>query len=190
VQNESHLVIVPPPGPLTLTLDDAALVERARGDDEAAFTALYHRYAHYVAGVVYQLIGDDAEVDDIVQETFVDAKAGLTDIEEPPAVRRWLVVIAIRRVQRVLLRRRVRRWYTRRAAELSPRASDPRDAAPVEELYDALDRIPAKLRVPWILAHLAGMPLAEAAGACEVSLATLKRRIVEADQRLARKLAP
>jgi RNA polymerase sigma-70 factor (ECF subfamily) len=184
------VIVPPPPGPLALTLDDAALVERARSDDEGAFTALYHRYAHYLAGVVYQLIGDDADVDDIVQESFVDAKAGLVAIEEPAAVRRWLVVIAIRRVQRALVRRRVRRWYTRRAAELSPRASDPRDAGAVEELYDALDRIPAKVRVPWILTQVAAMPLAEAAAVCEVSVATLKRRIAQAGDRLARKLAP
>jgi RNA polymerase sigma-70 factor, ECF subfamily len=172
-----------------MPLDDAALVERAQSDDAAAFAALYRRYARYVAGVVYQLIGDDAEVDDIVQETFVDAKDGLSDVEEPAAVRRWLVVIAIRRVQRLLVRRRVRRWYQRQVAELSPRASDPRDACGVEDLYDALDRMPARLRVPWILARIGAMSLAEAADVCEISVATIKRRITAADERLERKLA-
>jgi RNA polymerase sigma-70 factor (ECF subfamily) len=185
-----HLEIVPPlrTGPIALPLDDAALVELARRDDEAAFAALYRRYARYLGGVVFQLIGDDAEVDDVLQETFVDAKDGLLAIEDPAAVRRWLVVIAIRRVHRLLLRRRVRRWYTRRFAETAPRASDPRDAGSAEELYDALDRIPPKLRVPWVLARIGAMSLAEAADVCEVSVATLKRRVAEADERLERRL--
>ena len=174
---------------VALSLDDAALVERARADDEAAFTTIYLRYARYVAGVVYQLLGDDGEVDDVVQETFVDARDGLADLEEPAAVRRWLVVIAIRRVHRMLGRRKVRRWFARRIAEVAPRASDPREARALEELYDALDRVPTKLRVPWILTRVGAMSLEQATDVCEVSVATVKRRLAEADLRIERRLS-
>jgi RNA polymerase sigma-70 factor (ECF subfamily) len=186
-----HLVSVDPlrPGSLALALDDTALAARAKSDDTAAFTALYLRYARYIAGVAFQLLGDDAEVDDIVQETFVDAREGLSGLEEPAAIRRWLVVIAIRRVRRLLGRRRIRRWYARRVAEVTPRASDPREVSSVEELYDALDRLPDKLRVPWILTRIGDMALDHAADACDVSVATLKRRVALADERLARRLA-
>ena len=54
------------PGSLALRLDDAALAARAKAEDTAAFTALYLRYARYIAGVAFQLLGDDGEVDDIV----------------------------------------------------------------------------------------------------------------------------
>jgi RNA polymerase sigma-70 factor (ECF subfamily) len=174
---------------LALTLDDAALVARARTDDGAAFTALYRRHARYVAGVVYQLLGNDAELDDVLQETFLDAKNGLTEIEDGAAVRRWLVVIAIRRAHRLLARRRIRRFYASKVAEVSPRASDPRDARAADDLYEALDRLPVKLRIPWILARVGAMPLEKAADACEVSLATIKRRIAEAEARIERRLA-
>jgi RNA polymerase sigma-70 factor, ECF subfamily len=169
--------------------DESALLERLRADDETAFTELYLRYARYVAGVVFSLLGDDGELDDVVQETFVDAQAGLADVEDPAAIRRWLVVIAIRRVHRLLARRRLRRWYTWKLAELSPRASDPREGRRAEDLYDALDRIPAKLRIVWILARAGAMPLQEVAGVCEISLATVKRRLADAEARLERKLA-
>jgi RNA polymerase sigma-70 factor (ECF subfamily) len=173
---------------LALSFDDASLVERVQSDDKAAFTALYRRHARYVAGVVYQLLGDDGELEDVVQETFVDAKNGLPDIDDPGAIRRWLVVIAIRRVHRLLARRRLRRWYMWKIAEVSPRASDPREARSAEDLYDVLDRIPARLRVPWILVRIGAMALDEVATVCEVSVATVKRRIAEADQRIERKL--
>jgi len=169
--------------------DESTLLERLRADDETAFTELYHRHARYVAGVVFSLLGDDGELDDVVQETFVAAQAGLADVEEPAAMRRWLVVIAIRRVHRLLARRRLRRWYQGKLAELSPRASDPREGRRAEDLYDALDRIPTKLRTVWILTRVGAMPLQEVADVCEISLATLKRRLTEADTRLERKLA-
>jgi RNA polymerase sigma-70 factor (ECF subfamily) len=169
--------------------DESALLERLRADDETAFTELYLRYARYVAGVVFSLLGDDGELDDVVQETFVDAQAGLADLEDPAAIRRWLVVIAIRRVHRLLARRRLRRWYTWKLAELSPRSSDPREGRRAEDLYDALDRIPSKLRIVWILARAGAMPLQEVALVCEISLATVKRRLAEADTRLQKKLA-
>jgi RNA polymerase sigma-70 factor (ECF subfamily) len=173
---------------LALPTDDAALVARARSDDHAAFAALYRRHARYVAGVVYQLLGRDAEIDDVVQETFVDAKNGLLEIEDGAAVRRWLVVIAIRRAHRLLARRRIRRFTLAKVAEVCPRASDPRDAHSVEELYDILDRLPVKLRIPWILSRIASMTLEQAADVCEASVATIKRRIADADERIERRL--
>ena len=78
------------PGPV----DDSGLVVRIQSDDEAAFTELYLRHARYVARVVYRLMGDDAELDDIVQDTFVDAADGIASVHEPASIRRWLVVIA------------------------------------------------------------------------------------------------
>lgn len=190
-RRESHLVAVASSRTAVLgsPCDESSLLERLRADDESAFTELYLRHARYIAGVVFSLLGDDGELDDVVQETFVDAQAGLADVEEPAAIRRWLVVIAIRRVHRLLARRRIRRWYACKLAELSPRASDPREGRRAEDLYDALDRIPAKLRIVWILTQVGAMPLQEVADVCEISLATVKRRLSEADARLERKLA-
>jgi len=173
----------------TPAADESALLARFRANDETAFTELYLRHARYVAGVVYSLLGNDGELDDVVQETFVDAQAGLAGLCEPAAIRRWLVVIAIRRVHRLLARRRLRKWMTGRLAEVAPRASDPREGRRADDLYDALGRIPPKLRVVWLLARAGDMPLQEVADVCEVSLATIKRRLTEAETRLERKLA-
>jgi RNA polymerase sigma-70 factor (ECF subfamily) len=74
--------------------------------------------------------------------------------------------------------------------DFAARASDPRDRAPVDELYDALARVPADLRIPWVLHRVERLSLPETAAACEVSLATVKRRIVDAEERIERRLAP
>lgn len=169
---------------------DAGLVERARRADEAAFAALYQRHARYLAGVVYRLMGDDAELDDIVQESFVDAARGLDALTHASLVRPWLVSITVRRARRHLSRRRRRRLLLDGLAAFSARASNPSDRNEVDDLYEALDRLPQDLRVPWALRRIEQLSLPEVAAACAVSLATVKRRISEAERLLARRLEP
>jgi len=167
---------------------DEALVQRAQRAEHGAFTALYERHASYIAGVVYRMMGDDAELDDIVQETFVDAAGALEQLETAALLRAWLVSIAVRRARRHL-RRRARRWsLLASVAEFAARASDPEDRRSVDELYDALDRLPVDLRVPWVLHRVEQFSLNEVARMCDMSLATVKRRIAEAERRIERRL--
>ncbi|HSO40413.1 MAG TPA: sigma-70 family RNA polymerase sigma factor, partial [Labilithrix sp.] len=112
------------------------------------FEALYAKHARYVAGVVHRLMGDDGELDDIVQETFVDAIEGLARLVDPSATRAWLVTVAVRRTRRVLARRRRRMMFAFWSADFAPRCSDPKDRAAVDDLYDALARVPEDLRIP------------------------------------------
>jgi len=166
----------------------AASATLPRTGGELAFDAVYAAHARYVAGVVRRLMGDDGEVDDIVQETFVDAFHGLSRLIEPLAVRAWLVTVAVRRARRVLGRRRRRQLFAFWVADVAPRASDPRDRQQVDDLSDALSRIAPDLRIPWVLHRVENLSLPETAAACEVSLATVKRRIREAETRIERRL--
>lgn len=153
--------------------------------------ALYDRHARYIAGVVHRILGGrDGEVDDIVQETFIDAIEGIARLEDPLAARAWLVSVAVRRTHRFLARRRRRALFAFWTDQVAARASDPRDRQPVDELYDALERIPADVRIPWVLHRIEQLSLPETAAACEVSLATVKRRIADAEDRLERRLGP
>lgn len=176
--------------PLTrvATDDDDVLVSRFLRGDPAAFRDLYGRHSRYVAGVVYRLMGDDAELEDIVQDTFVRANERLASLREPAQVRPWLVTIAVRLTQSRLTRRRRRSWIRQQINRSAPTSSDPRDRAPADELYSALDQVPDKLRVPWILHRVEGYKLEDVADSCSVSLATVKRRIAEAQVRLDRRL--
>jgi RNA polymerase sigma-70 factor (ECF subfamily) len=171
-------------------ISDAALVERAQQADEAAFAALYRRHARYLAGIVYRLMGDSAELDDIIQETFLQASDALARLEQPDRVRAWLVTIAVRRAHRHLARRH-RRWFMLcRLAEVAAPSSDPAVRSDVDELYRTLDRLPENLRIPWILHRIEQLSLPAVAEVCEVSLATVKRRIAEAEQRIERRRTP
>lgn len=166
--------------------DDAALVAQACGGDDRAFAALYKRHARYVAGVVYRLMGNDADLDDVMQEAFSDAAESLASLKDPAGLRSWLVRIAVRRCYKRLARRRRWHFFLGEAALTTPTSSDPRARHRVDALYEALGTLSPELRTPWVIHVIEGQTLPEAAKICDVSLATVKRRILEAETRLQR----
>jgi RNA polymerase sigma-70 factor (ECF subfamily) len=162
------------------------LVELVRRHDKDAYRLLYSRHARYLAGVIFRLLGADHELDDIVQESFVDAVEGIGSLQEASRLRSWLVTIAVRKVNRVLLVRQRRARLERSLAFILPQSHTPAGEWSANELVRALDQVPPKLRIPWILSRIEQLELTEVASACAISIATAKRRIGEADQRLRR----
>lgn len=179
----SHLRSVPP-----VDLTDEQLLRAAAGGDRAAFTSIYRAHCRYVAGTVYRLLGSAGEVDDIVQDTFIAALHGLNQIDEPKALRRWLVTVAVRQVQRRLGQRVKKKKLQEELSFHSELSSNPLLSRQIEDLYEALDTLDPTLRLPWALARLEGHSLPDVAVECEVSLATAKRRIAEAERRIKRRL--
>ncbi len=180
--------------PSAVTADDAALVAQAcaaevgRAVRDHAFETLYRRHVRYVAGVTYRLLGNDAEVDDVLQEAFLDAAGALGGLREPAEFRAWLVRITIRRVYRRMARKRRWHWLQSAVEVVTPNVSDPHSRQRVQDLYEALGALPAKLRIPWTLHAVDGETLPDVARLCDISLATAKRRIAEAGTRLDRRL--
>jgi RNA polymerase sigma-70 factor (ECF subfamily) len=168
--------------------DDEELVRLAGQGDTRAFSLLYRRHARYVAGVAYRLMGDAAELDDVVQETFVAAFHGLAGLTTPSLLRRWLVTVALRQVARRLQARQRRRWLGQELERQSPVCSDPALQREVHELYAALEQLPPRYRLPWVLSRVEGEAIADVAALCGVSLATTKRRLAHADRALERRL--
>lgn len=176
------------PSPVAVPVDDARLVELVRGGDSRAFATLYHRHARYLAGVVFRLTGREPDVDDVLQETFLDALGAIHQLRDPSGLRSWLAAIAVRRVHKRLARRRRLRFLERAVELVSPKASDPHDQRRVDELYEVLETLSPDTRLPWVLHHVEGETLPAVAELCNVSLATVKRRIAEAEEKIDRRL--
>lgn len=168
--------------------DDATLVAQAIAGNDRAFGTLYRRHARYVAGIVYRLMGNDSELEDVVQEGFVDASRALAQLSEPGDFRPWLARIVVRRVHKRLARRRRFRWLVGAVGDVSPKVSDPKGQEAADTLYEVLETISPKVRVPWTLHVIEGQTLPEVATTCELSLATVKRRIADASALIERRL--
>lgn len=160
--------------------DDAALVARAAAGDDRAFGALYRRHARYVAGVVFRLLGDESELDDVVQEAFVDAHAALGTLRDGASVRSFVATIAARKVARRIGKRQRQRWLAGLVSWMAPRSASPEIEGEAYALYQALEEVSVERRIPWTLHVVEGMTLPEVAQIAGVSLATVKRRIAEA----------
>lgn len=170
------------PDKLSKSVGDDVLIERFLSGDQQAASALYKRHASYVAGVVYRILGQDADLDDIVQEAFVEGFRRLDTITDRSKLRGFLVTIAVRRIHRRLGWRYRWREAASKLFDVAPRVSDPAEREGVHALYRALEGVPAKQRIAWVLHRVEGFTLPEAADQSGVSLATVKRWIARVDE--------
>ncbi len=171
---------------------DAALVVAARAGEDWASEALFHRYVRTVNRLAFRLLGRDTDVDDLVQESFAQAFTGLARLDEPGAFGSWLSAIVARTAYKMIRRRQLLRrlGLLGREEPIDPetvisRTAPPDVAAELRAVYQALHRLPAALRVPLVLHRVEGMELQEVAAIVGASLATVKRRIAQAEETLA-----
>jgi len=165
-------------------VSDEELLLAVRSRDERAIATLYRRYAPYVAGVAFRMLGSHDEVDDVVQQVFYETVGAADRIE---FIRGWLYRLTTRQVAR-RLRKRWRKKRLQSAIEwLAPRTSDPGAIGDLNDLYRALDSMTPELRLPWSLHHIEGRTIPETAEHCGVSPATVKRRIARAEDRMAKR---
>ena len=155
---------------------------------ELTLEALYQDYAPYVGAVASRLLGRAAEVEDVVQDVFTAAVQGLRRRDDALEVKGWLAKVTVRRCVRQLRLRRLWRLVDLDAEPSYERLADP-SAGPAErrlvsEVYRALDGVSANERVAWTLRHVEGESLEEVARLCECSLATAKRRIAAAHEKI------
>jgi RNA polymerase sigma-70 factor, ECF subfamily len=177
-------------------LGDEELVRRALAGDRWGREMLYRRHAGSLLAMTVRLLANRGEAEEIVQDTFLTAFEQLGTLREAGAVRGWLGQIAVN-----LVRRRFRRARLMRFLGLDRGADD----ATLESLADPgvstdqrvelalVDRLlrgmKPGLRLAWMLRRVDGLELNEVASLCDCSLATIKRRIVEADAIIGRHVA-
>jgi RNA polymerase sigma-70 factor (ECF subfamily) len=179
------MVAQPEPRQARSESEEVLLAQLASGSSQA-FIEVYRRYARYVATIGFRLLGDDSELDDLVQETFMQVSTGIEGLRDPKGFRSWLATIAVRCIWRKRAARRRRQFVRKTLAVLGLSRSDPADRQPVDELYEQLDRVPERCRLPWLMHRVMGETLPDTAAACGFSLTTTKRRIAEAEARLGR----
>jgi RNA polymerase sigma-70 factor (ECF subfamily) len=162
----------------------ASLEVVADGPRTSFLEDVYRRYCRYVAAVVLRLDGRRSEVDDLVQDVFVEAARGIDALRAPEAIRGWLATIAVRVVRRRLRLRRMRRFLgldpEADYANLVDPAASPFDRSLVRAVYRALDELPVAERLAFSLHHIEGEKLEAVARLSGCSCATAKRRIARA----------
>jgi RNA polymerase sigma-70 factor (ECF subfamily) len=130
-----------------------------------------------------RIIGPSADVEDQLQETFLQFFKDVGKLREPEKVHGFLVGIAVRVARSELRRRRFRRWLRLTDDGTVPEQpfegsdADAREA--VSRLYSLLDGVDDRRRMIFVLRHVEGLELTEVASALGLSLATTKRHLTK-----------
>jgi RNA polymerase sigma-70 factor (ECF subfamily) len=152
------------------------------------FEDVFRRHAPYVGALILKLIGRPGDVDDLVQDVFLQAHRGLSKLREPEAVRPWLRRITVRRTQRWLRKRRVLRWFRESDIdsheELADPSASPEDRATLAYVYRTLETMPRDERLAWVLRFVEGETLESIAELLGSSVSTVQRRLRAAEARM------
>lgn len=169
------------------------VVAAARAGSPAAMSAIYLAYRSRVARHLQRLINDPTAIDDLVQEVFIAAFAGLRGFRGDARVSSWLHVITVNVARR--------RWKTLRRRRHIEHPLDDRIQAARTHLADAdldvqqrlcllreLECLPEPLREAFIARAVDGLDLREAAVALNVSVSTVSWRARRAQRVLCERL--
>ncbi len=171
-------------------MSDEALLAACALGDAAALGALFDRHHAGVYRFIARLSQTDpADLDDLVQTTFLTVQRSARKYRGRSTVRTWLFGVAVN-----VVRREARSRGRRRRLALAVSAEPSRAPAGVDEVAArretlrrfevSLAALPAALRECFVLCQLEGIPGPEAARALGIRPGTLYRRIHDARRRL------
>ena len=168
-------------------VDDAELAAAAVAGVPGSAARIWDAYAGLVRGILGRSLGPSEEVADLVQEVFLRFFRELKRLRDPAAMRSFLIGITLRVLGTELRKRRVRRWLRLTDTGTLPdlpaeRSPDSRHA--LARLYRILDGLDDRGRMAFTLRHFEGYELAEIALAMGCSLATTKRHLARAQERV------
>jgi RNA polymerase sigma-70 factor (ECF subfamily) len=189
-----------PDGPVLLrmpdSVSDAEIIDRAIRGDRWGREVLYRRHAGYLLGLATRLCSNRGDAEEIVQDTFIAAFERLGSLRDPGALRVWLGQIAVNLVRHRLRRLRLMRVLgLDRGADatletLAAPGLHPETSGELALLDRVLARLRTDLRIAWMLRYVEGLELTEVAGVCGCSLATIKRRLADADAAVHAHISP
>lgn len=164
---------------------DLELIEAARRGSSIAFGRLVDRHQRAVRAFLRRALGNEAEADDLAQETFVTAWERIERFKGEAAFRTWLCGIAWRKLataRRSWARasRRETEWMETEALSRAPQGPQEQRLA----LEAALAGLPLEQRAAVALCLGGEFSHAEAAAALELPLGTVKSHVTRGRARL------
>ncbi|HST57681.1 MAG TPA: sigma-70 family RNA polymerase sigma factor [Longimicrobium sp.] len=172
--------------------DEAALVERVRRGEPAAFDSLVSQYMRRAFAVAYRLLGNREDAEDLVQETFLTVLRKIDTFERGRAFSPWFFRILVNRGLNARKSRALRTTDLLPEDAASGGASPERAAERAElrgRLRTAMDGLPERQRVVVELFELEGFSGAEIAEILEISDGTVRWHLHEARKTLRQALA-
>jgi RNA polymerase sigma-70 factor, ECF subfamily len=184
--------------------EDLRLAEGLRQGVEGAYEELLNRFQQPVYNLALRLLGDGTEAADVVQEVFLKVFRNIGSFRGHSTLKTWIYRITVNEAHNA------RRWFfrhRRREVELDTNPEDTRQwkeaipdrrRSPYEVAVEreqhvmieaALDRMNPIFREAVVLRDITGLSYEEIAEILNVSLGTVKSRILRGREALREQLA-
>ena len=171
--------------------EDEGLLRRAVAGDAAAFKDLFVRHRSDVARLVYRMLSAPSDLEDVVQEVFVQVFRSLKDFRGQSKFSTWLHRVTVNVVLMHRRSARSRPVLTEESPEdvvADDRQPLPDDEAERFERMRAFERLLARLaekkRVVFVLHELEGLPPQEIAEIVGAPVLTVRTRLFYARREL------
>jgi len=176
--------------------NESALVCAAQRSDKEALQRLLTRNWPWLKGLVYSILGDADEVDDVLQDICVRVIAKIDSLREPERFRPWLAVLAKRQALRH------RQQKARRPGSLNEELAGLQCDEKAPQLFEKIEQkeqcrrilqavrlLPEKYRQVFMLAYAGDLTYANIAEILDIPVTTVQIRLVRARRMVYDKVA-
>lgn len=191
--------------PSAQSVAEPELIERIKAGESELFYLLIEPYQRVVYVAAFSVLGNEADAEDVAQESFLKAYAKLDQFRSECKFSTWLIQIAInearmrRRKERKALYESIDEGYEDDAGDYFPRdfadwREIPSEALAQKQLKEALSRAIASLkpiyREVFILRDVQGLNIRETAEALDLNEPLVRTRLLRARLQMREALAP
>jgi RNA polymerase sigma-70 factor (ECF subfamily) len=178
--------------------DNTELLARLKAGDQSAYAKLVEDNASAIYRLALRMMGNEADAEDVLQETFLSAFKSIDRFEGRSSLSTWLYRIASNAALMRLRRNEpeqvsVDEPVERDDGEMMPRQFFDFCCLPEEDLLreeareqmkQAIDDLPPTLRSVFVLRDIEGLSTAETAEALDLSESAVKSRLMRARLKL------
>ena len=177
------------------------VIARALEGDQQAFAEILNRYRGSIYNLIYKMVHNREETEDLVQEAFIKAFCSLSTFNEDYAFSTWLFKIAINNCIDHFRKKKLKTFsidtpiqskdgtITREFSDTSFSPENPLLSKEKTKLIeDAINKLPEKYRISIILRHNEDKSYEEISQILEIPLGTVKARIFRAREMLKKQL--
>jgi RNA polymerase sigma-70 factor, ECF subfamily len=182
---------------------DAAAVAQVLAGDREAFRALVERHSRSIFSVAFRVTGNEADAEEIVQETFLKAYKKLDGFHFQSSFRTWISRIAINCSLDMIDKRKHETAMPMMPTEegepeqmidvASSRPGPERLAASAEvqrAVTAAIDSLTPIERTAFVMRHCEGCSIDEISGALNQTIGAAKNTVFRAVQKMRKSLGP
>ncbi len=186
----------------SVVFDEAALVERARGGDDAAFAGLVEQYQRKIYRLARNITQNAEDAEDVLQDAFLKAYTNLGKFHGDSKFYTWIVRIAVNEALMKLRKRRGDKMVSLDeeielgeesvTREIAVWDGNPEQTYSQEEmrklLDDAIQSLKPTFRSVFQLRDVEELSTEETAEALELSVPAVKSRLLRARLQLRERL--